>query len=231
MVDFGRLIRTAADHKTVCTATWAALLADGTRALITAGRWKEAERLTTTHRGIGSRLLDGRQVSIIARLKDGQPDHALQILDQSTPAEHWELAVSTVLRQICSAAIGTMPTQPQPDLKLVHELVANSSPPTRLFAARVGLTALSTMCGASSIEARALIHEILRSSAEDSYAAKDALAHPVARSGMAITTQDHLTRTVEASSLGGENLDVELMDSLHLAVAQAETRLRSLLGD
>ena len=41
-VDLGTVTCAPDGHKTVCTLTWAALLADGTRALALAGRWGEA---------------------------------------------------------------------------------------------------------------------------------------------------------------------------------------------
>jgi hypothetical protein len=68
------------DHKTICTRVWAALLADGTRALTQAGRWREAAEHAATHRGVGLRLLDGRQVIILALAQNGQADQAAALV-------------------------------------------------------------------------------------------------------------------------------------------------------
>lgn len=45
------------DHKAICTQLWAAILADGTRALVHTGRWTEAAQAIAAHRGVGGRLL------------------------------------------------------------------------------------------------------------------------------------------------------------------------------
>ena len=62
-IDFGTLTSTTDGRKEACTLTWTALLADGTRALAQAGRWKEAAEHAAAYRGTGARLLDGRQAS------------------------------------------------------------------------------------------------------------------------------------------------------------------------
>jgi hypothetical protein len=72
-VNFGALTRTADGYREARTLTWTALLADGTRALAQARRWKEAAERAAAHRGIGTRLLDGRQAAILALLTRGKP--------------------------------------------------------------------------------------------------------------------------------------------------------------
>jgi hypothetical protein len=63
-IDFGTLTSTTDGRKEACTLTWTALLADGTRALAQAGRWKEAADHAAAYRGTGARLLDaGKQPS------------------------------------------------------------------------------------------------------------------------------------------------------------------------
>ena len=54
------------DHREIVQWMWSVLLADGTRALTRAGRWAEALQHAHQHKGIGDRLLDGRQVAILA---------------------------------------------------------------------------------------------------------------------------------------------------------------------
>lgn len=65
------------DHRALCRWLWAVLLADGTRALASTGRWDEALANVRKHAGTGQRLLDGRQVAILARWNFGDPVSAL----------------------------------------------------------------------------------------------------------------------------------------------------------
>ncbi|MDX6742934.1 hypothetical protein [Actinocorallia sp. A-T 12471] len=231
MVDFGILIRTTKDHKTICTATWAALLADGTRALINAGRWKDAEQITVTHRGIGTRLLDGRQVSIIAHLKDGHPDQALKILYGSALDEQWEHAVAGILQEACRAAIDTVQKTAGQQLSLARDVVVSAIPSTKLFSIRVGLTALGTAEDPRSPEVRELAHAILTRATDDSYAARDTLAHPAVLPFLDGSRQDGLTRVVEASGLNGTNFTPEIQDALLMQIGRAERRLSLLLAE
>src|SRR5262249_26609269 len=99
------------DHKTVTTLLWAALLADGARALAQAGRWQEAADPATAHRGVGARLLDGRQVTILALVDRHQPDRAAGLVDDSVTEQPWELAVASALRVYCQHAAGTTVTR------------------------------------------------------------------------------------------------------------------------
>ena len=98
-IDFGTLTATANGRKETRALTWTALLADGTRALAQAGRWKEAAAHSALYRGTGARLLDGRQAAILALLADGQASQAAQMTEQATVTEPWEHAVQAVFRR------------------------------------------------------------------------------------------------------------------------------------
>jgi hypothetical protein len=143
-IDFATLTSTADGHKEACTLTWTALLADGTRALAQAGRWKEAAEYAATHRGTGSRLLDGRQAAILALLDDGQASEAIQMVEQSTVVEPWEHAVQAVLRVLCQRATGQ---HPAPGITTMTAaacaLVQVQDPPTAVTRTRIGLIALN----------------------------------------------------------------------------------------
>ncbi|MGQ0775399.1 MAG: hypothetical protein ACT4NY_13405 [Pseudonocardiales bacterium] len=78
------------DHRRVCTLLWAALLADGARALALAGHWQEAAEHAAAHRGIGTRLLDGRQVTILSLVDRGDHDRAAAMVQDSVTAQPWE---------------------------------------------------------------------------------------------------------------------------------------------
>jgi hypothetical protein len=58
------------------------LLADGTRTL--RGRWNEALAHIEAHRGVGKRMLDGRQVAVLAA---GDTEQAAALLKDTMPGE------------------------------------------------------------------------------------------------------------------------------------------------
>lgn len=105
-VSFQHLTATKQDHQKLCQWLWAILLGDGTRALVAAGRWDRARTHAEHHRGVGNRLLDGRQVQAIARCIGGEPVLALKFLTDSTLSDEWEHAVAASLAALCRAESG-----------------------------------------------------------------------------------------------------------------------------
>ncbi|GAA3762028.1 hypothetical protein [Salinactinospora qingdaonensis] len=100
-VDFHTFLRDPADLPEIHRFLWTVLLADGTRALTRAGRWNEVKQHLERHKGIGSRMLDGRQVAILCRATSGAHEAALALIDSSTTSEAWERAVAACLRTLC----------------------------------------------------------------------------------------------------------------------------------
>ncbi|MFC6881521.1 MULTISPECIES: hypothetical protein [Actinomadura] len=82
-VSFRHLTGTQEDHRTLRQWLWTVMLADGTRALTSAGQWQEALAHVQQHKGIGRCPLDGRQVAVLAHLHANDPDTALKTLSQS----------------------------------------------------------------------------------------------------------------------------------------------------
>lgn len=82
------------EHKTLTTATWTALLADGTRALTRAGRWNEAAQHAAAHRGVGTRLLDGRQITILATVFQSRYDEATALFQTRAAITALELSLT-----------------------------------------------------------------------------------------------------------------------------------------
>lgn len=100
-IDFSHLIEEVDRRKELRRFLWTVLLADGTRALTRVGRWSEALHHIEQHKGIGKRMLDGRQVAILAYCAAGDCDRALNMLDDSSTPEPWEQAVTACLRTFC----------------------------------------------------------------------------------------------------------------------------------
>jgi hypothetical protein len=235
-VDLLPLTFTHDDHSAVCAELWVALLIDGARALAQQGCWSEAANAMATHRGIGDRLLDGRQLKIMALLEQGRLAEATALIDSTMPAEPWETTVASLLR--IAIRPGTKPT-PQDELTRVldetYGLVTAQEPTTAAFRARLALTALDVAAGHSQPSgarpsATRLAAAVLEVAATDAYAARDVLAHPAMRSCMTGQQYQDLAAVIAAAALGTGSIPDVQRTALIEAVEHAEERLRSLLA-
>ncbi|WP_030021733.1 hypothetical protein [Streptomyces monomycini] len=231
-VNLHTLTSSADEHKTLCTLVWAALLADGTRALIQAGRWREAAGAAAAHRGVGARLLDGRQITILALAQNGQYDEATAMLTDSRPAEPWEEAVQNLLRALCRDATGAVPA-PHLEGMLTTALALQQQPApgTTVFRTRVGITALTLATIHTSGQVPQLHADILAMAHADAYAARDTLAHPQLQRTM--TTDQHraLTGVVRTAGLDAGSVPEPERSDLMRAVTSAQDRLLLCLED
>ncbi|MGH3872677.1 MAG: hypothetical protein ACRDSR_14400 [Pseudonocardiaceae bacterium] len=218
------------DHRTVCTLLWAALLADGARALASAGRWQDAAEHAAAHRGVGTRLLDGRQVTILSLTDRGDHDRAAAMVEDSVIAEPWEQTVASLLRVYCRRGAGC-DVGPDAAAMLDHALglVEQAEPSTTVFRARVGMTALDLADGCDRPQVPRLRAAIITAASADAYAAREALAHPLLRPAMTTAQQHTLATSVRASGLGRGAIPPGLLDDLMASVTLAENQLRALL--
>jgi len=141
-IDFGPIVDQANHRRELTKFLWTVLLADGTRALTRAGRWDEALRCLEQHKGVGHRMLDGRQVAILARYAAGNSDHALALLDDSATPEPWEQAVAAYLRALCLRGTGR-PAGVAVDAMINHYRQLDHTPGHAIFRSRLGLCVLA----------------------------------------------------------------------------------------
>lgn len=230
--DLSTITRTPDAHKTACTQIWAALLADGTRALGRAGLWKQAANHATTHRGIGKRLLDGRQAAVLALIQDGQLDDATAMTDQAAIAESWEQSVGILLRVLCLRA-GKRDTGPEPTLTMLATAAAlakEPNSPTALGRARIYLAALDLSRSKHPAQSCALrADRLISAAADDAYIARDILALHEAHPILTDTEVPELERIVRAAGLDAGTLPEPLHDMVSAAVDRAETTLNEQL--
>lgn len=102
----GELVATPGDRAELRRFLWAVLLADGTRALCAAGRWQDAVAHLHRYNGIGARLLDGRQVAVLAALHLHDPDTAASLLATTDCSQAWERAVVACLNTATDLVAG-----------------------------------------------------------------------------------------------------------------------------
>lgn len=228
-MDLGTLT-TADGRKEICRQTWTALLADGARALAQVGRWEEAAEAMAQYKGVGKRLLDGRQIAIAALLDRGRTGEAVSMINSCVFAEPWEHVVAALLR-IRSEQDG-MPVQGAELARIAEEtlgLVTQPEPTAAVFRARVAMTALHLTDGWPTASVALLQAAVIDIGLSDACVAREVLAHDLRRQ---ITDHQELQLDAVrvAGGLGIGSLPQPEMDTLTIAVGQAESRLRSLFA-
>lgn len=202
------------DHRSLRTWLWTVVLAEGLRAYTTAGRWTDALAHAERHHGVGQRLLDGRQVAILAHAVRGAHDHALGLLDTSVLSDPWEPAVAACLRALLTA---TQPPRPLLDRYTAIDLGDGH----RMFTVRLGLAMVDLLGAAVTRPApiSGIIRRILREAGADAYIARDVLRHRIACELTAVERRA-LTATMTRAGLADPPSVGDLETRLQLALTE-----------
>ncbi len=229
-VDLSALTSTENDHRQVCQELWVTLLVDGARALARIGRWTDAAEAMAKHRGIGNRLLDGRQIKIMPLMEQGLDAQARDMIDATQPREPWEAPIGQVLRAHCRPIDIPVPRVGlDRTLSEVAALLTHPDPSTAVFQTRAGLAALEL--DHNGPYAGPLLEAVAEVARLDAYAAREILHHPAARGALSAERADALSTVITAAGLGGGTLPADYRQSLSKAVTLGETELRRLLRD
>jgi hypothetical protein len=217
-------------HQEIRRWLWAVLLATGARALATAGRWADASARLADYNGIGRRMLDGRQVAVIAHAVAGEPRHALTLLADTTPGEPWENAVTACLTILCQEGSDI------PDLaKLLapYYAVDTTAPGLAVFHTRLGLSYLDAIGTADDQAAQRISTQLTAraTTVHDGYVARDVLAHNRCREYLTQTQTRDLTDLVETCGLGRGALPASVLADFTIALASAEEVMARKAGD
>ncbi|MFJ1599638.1 hypothetical protein [Streptomyces sp. NPDC088261] len=196
------LTATDEDRQEVRAWLWRVLLADGTRTLTTEGRWAEALTHIEAHRGVGSRMLDGRQVAVLAALVRGDTAGAAVLLADTTPGDPWEQAVAACLTVLCRRAAGQSVQDHLADLVRAYS-ERTAEPGMTVFDIRLGLTVLDAIGSPEETAAQHIVKELQRRTkdSEDGYAARETLAHPLFAALATDRQQQDCRALVRASAL------------------------------
>lgn len=231
-IDFGPLVNQDHQRRELTRFLWTVLLADGTRALTRSGRWDEALRHLEQNKGIGQRMLDGRQVAILACYVAGNGEQALTLLDTSTTPEPWEQAVAAYLRALCLRATDQL-TCTAITAMINHYRQLNLAPEHPVFRTRLGLCVLDLAGDPHSAPAQQFTEVIVREAvqAADAYVASDVLRDPVCRASLTATDRRKLSGTVESSGLRSETMPADLHDGLLESARHSEAYLKHRLTE
>ncbi|GAB3943658.1 hypothetical protein GCM10029976_066600 [Kribbella albertanoniae] len=218
-IDFDELLTPAARPEIV-RWLWTVLSADGTRALTTAGRWNEALTAVELHRGIGGRLLDGRQIAVIAHHLRGDTATARELLATAKPAERWEHLVRRALGRLCDP-VSTKPLFSPAELE-------RAAPAADLVVFRTRL--ILTAADLSPASETASLVQALNSDPAltgDAYAARDVLSHPIA-GDLSATLRARLRAAVASAGLDHSISRSQLRKLLDVVRHSEATTIRNL---
>ncbi|CAM4072560.1 hypothetical protein [Nocardiopsis rhodophaea] len=205
---------------------WAVLLADGTRALCSSGRWQDALAHLHRHNGIGKRLLDGRQVAVIAALQRHEPDTARKYLEEADCLEQWEKAMAACLTTTTVRAANHDPTEAIAAMtRTLTDLP--TTPGGAVFAARIGTLACELAPRHRTLAAN-LINSVMGS--DDAHAAAVVLDSPVAEMELSPQQHEALHGRVARAELASADLPPSLAEDLAVVCDRAAAHLTRHLG-
>ncbi|MFF2546623.1 hypothetical protein ACFVUY_29265 [Kitasatospora sp. NPDC058063] len=201
----------------VCQWLWRVVIADGTRALTTAGRWTDALRHIEVHRGIGQRILDGRQVAVLARATIGDLPGALALLAATEPGAPWEDAVTAVLTALCRPG-----NQHAAETAIDHCLALQPAEGLAVFTTRLALTTIDA-AGPDTPAAQNLIKQLANRTGEtgDGYELRDLLGHRDVFNRLEPGGTAELEHALAACALGSAFLPEHVRGQLEDALAAA----------
>ncbi|MFC5805366.1 hypothetical protein [Streptomyces formicae] len=224
------LAATDEDRHEVRAWLWRVLLADGTRTLTTEGRWAEALTHIEAHRGVGNRMLDGRQVAVLAALVAGDTALAAVLVADTMPGDPWEQAITACLTVLCRRDAR------QPIDEHLANLVTTYSerktePGMTVFDIRLGLTVLDAIGSAEAPGAHRIVEDLHRrtTDAQDGYAARENLAHTLF-TAIATDRQAQDCRALARScALGTRTIPNELRGELTASLRASDSVIRESL--
>ncbi|MCI0383805.1 hypothetical protein [Streptomyces sp. CNQ085] len=225
------LTATDEDRHEVRAWLWRVLLADGTRTLTTEGRWAKALAHIEAHRGVGKRMLDGRQVAVLAALVAGDTTQATALLADTAPGDPWEQAVTACLTVLCCRYAGLPVDGHLAELTATY-LDRQVEPGMTVFDIRLGLTVLDTIGSADSPAAHRIVEDLHRrtTDTEDGYAARENLAHPLFTALATERQAQDCRALVRACALGAGAIPDELREELKAALHASDSVIRESLA-
>ncbi|MEV6971145.1 hypothetical protein AB0M47_39205 [Hamadaea sp. NPDC051192] len=215
------LTSTPDDHAEVVKWLWGVHLAEGSRALVAAGRWPEAVRHLKLHKGIGNRMTDGRQVAVIAAARRHDKAMVDKLLDNTSPGEPWESAVAACLWVLCT-------TEPATDH--VHAMIntyrdLDFVPATAVFGTRLGLCVVAAATPTSIGGAERVAAAVLDHTAAARVAIADAMCMALAQPHHRAT----LDVVLNTSGLGKRDIPGDLQAEMGVALDRASAVIARVL--
>jgi hypothetical protein len=227
---FGSLTRHAEEQREIIRWLWTILLSDGTRALTSAGRWSDAATQAQQHNGVGQRLIDGRQILVLAHCANRDYTAASRIIKSSAAPTAWEQAVAACLDGMCRTW-SSQPDEDGPAPTISGYLTATPADEPVLFRVRLGLSAACTCSQIRTTQqtkiARIIVREALDSA--DAYPAHELITHPAGLTRIPPHHAQELRDVVQKAGLGAETLPSRIIANLMMSARASEAEIASTL--
>ncbi|MFV2104081.1 hypothetical protein [Micromonospora sp. LOL_024] len=228
-VPASRLAPDRSEHRELRRWLWAVLLSSGAHALAVAGRWDDAYHQLHRHHGIGRRMLDGRQIAVIAHTLAGRHSHAMTLLRDTKPGEPWEHAVTCRLVLICQQ--GATSSRQRDQAVRAYQALNPAAEGLAVFHTRLGLSLIDALGSIHQPAAQPIATDLIKRAAGDGYTARDLLTHPACRSLLTPRQAAQLTDVVTACGLDTGTIPTPLLTELAHALDTAEDTLTSTSPD
>lgn len=228
----GNLVTNADGHGEAVAWLWRVLLAEGTRAFTLQGQWDHALKHLAKHLGIGAHPLDGRQVSIIAALIDGDSRTSQSLLNSTITGADWEQNVTACLHAMHEHLFGRRTASVEALASLVQDLHTRRLDPALIvFDVRLSLSALDLVHEYPELKDTAeQLHTSLATrtlASANGYAARDILQARVSN-GFADIPREPLEYLVRSCGLDQKCLSEENLSHLDGVVQTARLVLTAL---
>lgn len=216
-----RLTITPSSHAKARSWLWTVLLGTGAHALATAGRWDEASHRLNQYKGVGTRMLDGRQITVIAHTTAGRHKQARAMLATTTPGQPWENAVTACLYLHVP---GDKPADLTTTARTAFDALGQTDARLTVFRTRLGLTLVDAL-DADYPEGDQIALSLLSHGGTDGYAARDLLAHTRCLSLASSRQVGQLTDLMAQCGLGLGSIPAAHLETLDHALDAAESVL------
>lgn len=204
------------------------MLSDGTRALTSTGDWAKALAHVQQHSEIGARMLEGRQIAILAHSTDEDHDQALAVAEATRVEEPWEEAVTSILTVLC--LLKAERETGHASFAMVDS-VSRTQPSdgAGLFHTRLGLCAADLAVDAD--QRAAAVKTVLGEAegTQDAHVARELLTHDLCGRSLTAGHKERLEALVRFSCLGAGALPQAEGAALEKAVRESVFNLRRLV--
>ncbi|MET8763070.1 hypothetical protein [Lentzea sp. NPDC004782] len=229
-VDFGDLAPQPDGRQNLQRFLQAILVADGTRALTTAGLWDRVLPHLQRCNGVSERMLDGRQAAVLAYAMCGCSEQALALIDSADTPMPWERAVAACLRTLCLRLTGR-PAEGTVTAMIDAYQALPLNPAAVVFHTRLGLCVGGLAAATCSAASEEITTNLVRLAvqASDAHAA-DLLARCLSNA----RTESFglsLACIIEDAGLNQQRIPQGLLSSLTSAAELAQAALSELIAD
>lgn len=226
-VDFAKLTENQEASDQIAQWLWTVMVSDGTRALVSVGRWAEALAHVQGYSGVEERMFEGRQVAILAHSASGDHDKALSMVRSTRTEEAWEDAVASTLLVLCLYRAGQESTEATAEI--IDHISENRSPDGAiLFRVRLGLCGIDLAVNDIQRTAAAKITITEAESTHDAHVARDLLSHPLCEPSLSTGQRNHLASLLRSSYIGAGSLPQTESQELEKVTQESIINLRHL---